>query len=1181
MNTILFRRALGALSVAAVTGSALLPAATPEPAAAAAPAPDIVSAATDVSDRALGLTTVLQRTATGSVPFDAEPGPGLDVSPDDPVLRSHDAVTYTIEVQLRGAAEDDRVVVRQRLPEGLRWPPVAQLPGYCAAGSTVSDDRSVVDCVRTDVLPNSVSAIDLTAVLASSPPNGTVITAPQSGIETIAIDAADGSEIRASTTAPDLVVSSAPRVNVGVKRGPIVADVTERDGTRGWYLAHDTALSVTGFGTDEGRGARGSGNVVEDVTFRIDLGGYPAGTRLATVNPEGRPVSNSCLVGAFDTAVFPKAGGGGTDAVTDSGTWSCEVEPDGRSALVTISGADLSGDHIPTRSASGAAITAQGFLAIGRFGVFVPESAVPSNGSLPVRLDLTDLDVRGVTADGTPLPNAPEPLADNTANATIAQRTGGGEHTTRYVDRRTENRLVPGQSTAGSGDGPVAGGQRFEQTVAWNNTTTSPLTGAVLCAVFDPATQRVGERPGGGAPAESRTTGGPVIVEYGTTPSVDTTADTETRQAQMDATTCEDADDTWVSDPSLVDTEDITRVRLRPVDGVLPPRTGVTLWVQLQAVQGLEVGTRLTETYSVKSSGNGEDRESASSWVEDGWWHGRYRATDDNAQYPRGDQLVAANAAVALNKRATSPQVAPGAPAPIAAGSPITFEVRPEIVTPDGVADRAAGVTVSDSLPAGFVFDAGSATPPATTAVAQPDGSTLLTWDLGRIRQGAEPVITYTAISDRFVVGQFLNRAIVASPDDPGSLSDFPADAGRLDAHYSWQSMVVSTPSGLQIDKHVARSVVEFGDAVEVDVVFGNMSAGAVQREVRMIDVLPYPGDGRGSTGQGVLAGPATSDGADLRYTAAPGDAVASHVDPVVDDGFGTLPDGARWCAADEFGMTGCPASIAAATAIEATVAELAPFAPVVVDYELTTTRAAADARFVNDAVVHSATQSLGAQSPQVAARLVSSALGERIWWDLDANGLDDDGLDGTPGPGVADVELELTGTDKHGEPVTRTATTDADGRYRFDSLRSGAYRIDVRLPDDLVADATSPRVGDDDLRNSAIDPAEWVMPDIVIADPSPSGADGEDLRWNGGLIATEPGTGPDPEGPGVTPGGSEGSTAPDTASPLAVTGAGLTTGALLAAGLLVVAGLLVLALRRTRRLVASEQPTDDPATIG
>lgn len=1178
MNTNLIRTTLVAVLVTAVTGGAPLPVTAPDPTSAADPA----AAADSASTRALGLNTSLQRVSTGSVPFDASSGPGLDVSPDDEVLRSHDAITYTIEAQLRGAAKDNRVTVRQRLSDGLQWPTVDNLPGYCAAGSTVSDDRSVVECVRVDVLPNSVSAIDLTAVLASSPPNGTVVTAPPAGVEVLAVDAVDGEEIRATTTAPEFTVSSAPRVNVGVKRGPVVADVTERDGTRGWYVAHDAYLSVTGFATDEGRGARGSGNVVDTVTFLVDLSGYPAGARLATVNPDSRPVTPNCLVGAFDNAVFPKATGGGADGVTDSGTWSCEPAADGRSVLVTVSGADLTGDHIPTRSASGAAITAQGYLAIGRFGVFVPDTDIPANGGLPVRLDLTELDVTGVAADGTPLPNAPEPLTDNTATATIAQRAGGGEHSTRYVDRRTEDRLVPGQSTAGSGDGPVAGGQRFEQTVVWNNTTTSPLTGAVLCAVFDPATQRVGERPGGGAPAESRTTGGPVVVEYGTRPSVDATADAETRQAQMDATTCDDADDTWIADPSLVDTDDITKVRLRPIDGELAPRAGVNLWVQLQARQDLEVGTLLTETYSVKSSGNGEDRESSSAWVEDGWWHGRYRASDDNAQYPRGDQLVAANAAVGLNKRATSPAVTPGAPAPIAAGSPITFEVRPQIITPDGLADRATGVSVVDSLPAGFIFDDASATPPATSAVSQPDGSTLLTWDLGQIRQGAEPVITYTAISDRFTVGQSLNRAIVASPDDPGSLSEFPEDVGRLDIHYSWQSMVVSSPSGLQIDKHVVQSVVEAGDPVAYDLEFANMSADAVQREVRMIDVLPYAGDGRGSTERGVLAASATSDGAVLRYTSVPGDEVAANVDPDVDDGFGALPEGSRWCAETEFGSDGCPAAVSDVTAIEATVAELAPFTPVVVDYVLTTTEAAADARFVNDAVVHSATQSLGAQSPRVAAQLVSTTIGERIWLDLDADGLDDDGPRGGRGVGVEGVLLELSGTDKRGTPVTRSTTSDADGRYRFTGLISGEYRIDVRLPDGLVAEATGQRVGDDDLLNSAVDPTTWAMSGILVSDPSPSGADGEDLRWNGGLLVTDPvtdpGTDPGAEEPETTLPGA--ATDGDASGPLAVTGVGLTTSALLAACLLLLAGLVVLGLRRSRRLAGTAVSGTDPSSI-
>jgi hypothetical protein len=1151
VNRITLPGALSALSLIALTAAPLLPAST--------------SAATP---QALGIAVSVSHTASGSVPFDAVPGPGFDVSPDDEVLRSHDAVTYTIEMQLRGAAADDRVVVRQRLSGGLIWPTVEQLPGYCASGSTVSEDRTVVECLRTDVKPNSVSSISLTAVLATAPPHGTVLAAPQDGVEVIAIDPADGSEIQAKTTTPDLVVSSSPRVNVGVKRGPIVDGVVEQDGTPGWYVAHDAYLSVTDFATDEGRGARGSGNVADDVTFRIDLSGYPAGARLATVNPQGQPVAQSCLVGAFDAAVFPKPSGGGADGVSESGAWSCVAAPDGRSVSVTISGADLSGDHIPSRSASGAAITTQGYLAVGRFGIFVPESDVPANGALPVRLDVTDLDVTGVAADGTPLPNAPEPLTDNSATATIAQRTGGGEHTTRYADRQSENRLVPGQSTIGSGDGPVVGGQSFEQAVVWNNTTSSALTGAILCAVFDPATQRVGERPGGGAPAEATTNGGRMIIEYGTTPSVDAAADAETRQSQMDATTCDDGDDSWVSDPEAVDTEDITKVRLRPASGDLPTRTSVTLWVQLQALADVEVGGFLTETYSVKSSGNGPDRESPTSWVEDGWWHGRYRASEGNGQFPRGDQLIAANAAVAVNKRATAPEVAPGAPAPIVAGASVTFALRPQIITPDGLADRARGVTVTDSLPAGLTFDEASAAPSPTSVEPQADGSTVLTWDLGDIRQGSEPVITYTASSDRFFVGQVLNRVIVSTPDDPGSPEGFPEDPGTLNSHYSWQSVIVSSPSGMAIDKQVARPVVEAGDPLDYDVVFMNMSSGAVQRDIRMIDVLPYPTDERGSTEQGVLAAPARSEGVELRYTAVPGATVAEHVDPLDDEDFGELPDGARWCTTTEFGGEGCPASIAEATAILATVVELAPYTPVVVDYTLDTRSAAPDAVFVNDAVVHSATQTLGAQTHQVAARLVSTTIGERIWWDADGDGIDDDGPDGERGPGVRDVVLELHGTDKHGATVSRTETTDADGAYRFESVISGAYRIDVRLPDGSTAEATGMRVGDDELRNSAIDPEGWTMPAIEIPDPAPTGSDALDLRWNGGILPVDGETGPEPEDPGAPPvvPADDAGQATDP-GPLAVTGAGLTTGALVVAGVLLLGGLSVLALRRRRRV--------------
>ena len=44
--------------------------------------------------------------------------------------------------------------------------------------------------------------------------------------------------------------------------------------------------------------------------------------------------------------------------------------------------------------------------------------------------------------------------------------------------------------------------------------------------------------------------------------------------------------------------------------------------------------------------------------------------------------------------------------------------------------------------------------------------------------------------------------------------------------------------------------------------------------------------------------------------------------------------------------------------------------------------------------------------------------------------------------PGIANVEVVLTGTNELGEAVTVTVTTDSEGRYRFEGLRPGTYTV-------------------------------------------------------------------------------------------------------------------------------------------
>lgn len=91
--------------------------------------------------------------------------------------------------------------------------------------------------------------------------------------------------------------------------------------------------------------------------------------------------------------------------------------------------------------------------------------------------------------------------------------------------------------------------------------------------------------------------------------------------------------------------------------------------------------------------------------------------------------------------------------------------------------------------------------------------------------------------------------------------------------------------------------------------------------------------------------------------------------------------------------------------------------------------------------------QSLGLISGQTVSNLdaglyKSVSLGDRVWHDLNANGLQEAGE-----PGMADVTVTLTGTSGSGVAVQTTTLSGADGRYTFDNLEPGVYTITFALP--------------------------------------------------------------------------------------------------------------------------------------
>ena len=73
------------------------------------------------------------------------------------------------------------------------------------------------------------------------------------------------------------------------------------------------------------------------------------------------------------------------------------------------------------------------------------------------------------------------------------------------------------------------------------------------------------------------------------------------------------------------------------------------------------------------------------------------------------------------------------------------------------------------------------------------------------------------------------------------------------------------------------------------------------------------------------------------------------------------------------------------------------------------------------------------------------SNLGDFVWEDLNANGIQD-----INEPGLADIQVLLSGTTGTGETVSANILTSSDGFYHFEQLQPGTYTLTFNAPDEF-----------------------------------------------------------------------------------------------------------------------------------
>ena len=407
----------------------------------------------------------------------------------------------------------------------------------------------------------------------------------------------------------------------------------------------------------------------------------------------------------------------------------------------------------------------------------------------------------------------------------------------------------------------------------------------------------------------------------------------------------------------------------------------------------------------------------------------------------------------------------------------VSFDLAPTVslftagsVSPTG--SYAHRVRITDTLPQWLYYEPGSAcrwngtacTGPAepTTITFNPDGSTTLVWEMGDLPVNqAIQSIRFDARANPLTLSGTVatNVAKIESFEPDGvTLEDISSEAQRTDT----RAVTVGNPVAFSVSKRVATPYVEIDDPLIYDLAYANTSPDQ-RLDTDTIDILPFEfaGDTRvpvtnyTDTSSLSLAAVSQIGGVQtvsFQYTK---DAPSSLSDDPYDAK--NQPGGSTtWCT----GFTGgsCPANIGEVTAIRFLGGTLEPGEGASFRVSLNPVGNKALDVYTNRFTGRVQGITLPVVSNNEDAVVVDSSVGNRVWHDVDNDGVQDSGE-----VGLEDVDVTISGYSfgpngvddgnaGDDEPfTTMTTTTIADGIYTFGELHSGRYTVTIdqsTLPD-------------------------------------------------------------------------------------------------------------------------------------
>lgn len=765
--------------------------------------------------------------------------PGCDVSSTDNRVRTQDAVSYSVSLQVDPPGDD--VFVRLQFKPGLI---ASDLPGACDPfTSTITGDgsTSLPSEVYCDLGFRTAWATTLTFFANV---NGTLSNGTQTGLGLAEIGGDASTTTSADLSAiSDQTVTATPRINL--KKESAWYTSKTRNGVSGVDLRYRFYVGLwendrNGNTADDPDPRLGHENVTGAISFTEDM---------TAVSPNAYLVACSGSTSqAFPYAIYdplyPHR------SVTNAGTPSCSNT--GPSAtgtqIVTLSGADLSLEHYPTQNRNGSAIPADyKYASYGLVTVFVPLSDInDQGGSLVATNSFTNLNVTSISGQSN-FNGAGEDITDNIVSQTLQNQGGSFSQTYRCFFPGTSPpswcnnywaSAPTNSSTVGAGNGVVEPEQTFVSYTYYRNRSFIGDTEADVCTIIDSRYSKP-VLASSGTPTrcagQCGTLGTDYVIEYGNNYVSTTWQDTATTPSDAVRNECNatNAQASWNTDFSAAQSAGpITKVRMRRLTPLNPSGTHA-LALNLQALNpagltGVANGTLIKVWGAAKTTTSWADYRNCS------YRSGSYPAPSHNRN-GCGDRLALTRALARIEKT-TQPANATNN---VEAGGQVTFELAPNFTSVGG--SISENVQIVDELPVGTEYIVGSAVqggnpfPPVVTGNIG-TGQTL-TWDLGTLQVNTPiPPIEFTMSVPSYTAGgtQLVNTARIETV----------ADVSDAQERSDTRVVTVTAPKSMLMNKTVNAPTIGKNGTMVFTVTYDNATNDAFN-EVDVIDILPFIGDGR------------------------------------------------------------------------------------------------------------------------------------------------------------------------------------------------------------------------------------------------------------------------------------------------------------------------------------------------